>query len=55
MPKGRQVRVGDVARVEIGARGLRHRRPISNGKPTAVIILVLQEPGSNALAAAEAI
>jgi len=51
--EGRQVRVGDVARVEIGAQDygtsayLDHR--------DSVIIPVLQEPGSNALASAEAV
>ncbi|PZU60945.1 MAG: hydrophobe/amphiphile efflux-1 family RND transporter [Sphingobium sp.] len=50
-PDGRQVRVGDVARVELGAQDYGINTYLSN-KPT-VVIAVMQRPGSNALAAAE--
>ena len=50
---GRQVRVGDVARVEIGADSYSTSAYLN--QRDSVIIPVLQEPGSNALAAAEAI
>ncbi|QDZ08637.1 multidrug efflux RND transporter permease subunit [Sphingomonas panacisoli] len=48
---GRQVRVSDVARVELGASDYNSNTYIS-GKPT-VILAVFQRPGSNALAAAK--
>ncbi len=48
---GRQVRVGDVARVELGAQDYGINTYLSN-KPT-VVIAVMQRPGSNALDAAE--
>ena len=48
---GRQVRVGDVARVELGAQDYGTNTYLSN-KPT-VVIAVMQRPGSNALEAAE--
>jgi hydrophobe/amphiphile efflux-1 (HAE1) family protein len=48
---GRQVRVGDVARVELGAQDYGVNTYLS-GKPT-VVIAVMQRPGSNALDAAE--
>ncbi|TIX50741.1 efflux RND transporter permease subunit [Alteraurantiacibacter aquimixticola] len=47
---GRQVRVGDVARVEIGADNYSTSAYLSDQE--SVIIPVLQEPGSNALASA---
>ncbi len=47
---GRQVRVRDVARVELGAADYAINTYLSN-KPT-VVIAVMQRPGSNALAAA---
>jgi hydrophobe/amphiphile efflux-1 (HAE1) family protein len=47
---GRQVRVGDVARVELGAQDYGINTYLS-GKPT-VVIAVMQRPGSNALDAA---
>ena len=50
---GRQVRVSDVARVEIGADSYSTSAYLNDRD--SVIIPVLQEPGSNALAAAEAI
>ncbi|UVO50195.1 multidrug efflux RND transporter permease subunit [Sphingomonas sp. SUN019] len=50
-PDGRQVRVRDVARVELGAADYNSNTYLS-GKPT-VIAAVFQRPGSNALAAAE--
>ncbi|OCC23407.1 RND transporter [Croceicoccus estronivorus] len=50
---GRQVRVRDVARVELGAQDYNINTYLS-GKPT-VVIAVLQRPGSNALNAAEAV
>lgn len=50
---GRQVRVGDVARVELGAQDYSVNTYLSN-KPT-VVIAALQRPGSNALDAAEKI
>ena len=50
---GRQVRVGDVARVEIGADDYSTSAYLNDRD--SVIIPVLQEPGSNALAAADAI
>jgi hydrophobe/amphiphile efflux-1 (HAE1) family protein len=49
--QGRQVRVGDVARVEIGAQDYATSAYLD--EMDSVIIPVLQEPGSNALAAAE--
>ncbi|MBT2134705.1 multidrug efflux RND transporter permease subunit [Croceibacterium sp. LX-88] len=49
--EGRQVRVGDVARVEIGAEDYGTSAYLDDRD--SVIIPVLQEPGSNALAAAE--
>jgi len=52
-PDGRQVRVSDVARVELGAADYGSNTYIS-GKPT-VILAVFQRPGSNALAAAKAV
>ncbi|WP_030539796.1 efflux RND transporter permease subunit [Sphingobium sp. DC-2] len=48
---GRQVRVGDVARVELGAQDYGINTYLS-GTPT-VVIAVMQRPGSNALDAAE--
>ena len=48
---GRQVRVGDVARVEIGAQDYSTSAYLDDRD--SVIIPVLQEAGSNALAAAE--
>ncbi|MBH1992457.1 MAG: efflux RND transporter permease subunit [Sphingomonadaceae bacterium] len=48
---GRQVRVADVARVELGAQDYGANTYLS-GKPT-VVIAVMQRPGSNALDAAE--
>ena len=48
---GHQVRVRDVARVELGAADYGVNTYLSN-KPT-VVIAVMQRPGSNALAAAE--
>jgi len=50
---GRQVRVGDVARVEIGAQDYATSAYLNEME--SVIIPVLQEPGSNALAASEAV
>jgi len=50
---GRQVRVSDVARVELGAQDYGSNTYIS-GKPT-VILAVFQRPGSNAPAAARAV
>ncbi len=50
---GHQVRVGDVARVELGAADYNINTYLS-GKPT-VVIATLQRPGSNALSAAIAI
>ena len=50
---GRQVRVRDVARVELGAQDYTTNTYLS-GKPT-VVIAVLQRPGSNALDAAKAV
>ncbi|MEW9854553.1 efflux RND transporter permease subunit [Novosphingobium sp. M1R2S20] len=50
---GRQVRVRDVARVELGAQDYATNTYLSN-KPT-VVIAVMQRPGSNALDAAEAV
>ena len=49
--EGRQVRVGDVARVEIGAQDYATSAYLN--EMDSVIIPVLQEPGSNALASAE--
>ncbi|MBO9519215.1 MAG: multidrug efflux RND transporter permease subunit [Porphyrobacter sp.] len=49
--QGRQVRVGDVARVEIGAEDYGTSAYLDD--QDSVIIPVLQAPGSNALAAAE--
>lgn len=51
--EGRQVRVGDVARVEIGAQDYSTSAYLDDRD--SVIIPVLQEPGSNALASAEAV
>ncbi|HEU4650824.1 MAG TPA: multidrug efflux RND transporter permease subunit [Croceibacterium sp.] len=51
--EGRQVRVGDVARVEIGAENYSTSAYLND--KDSVIIPVLQEPGSNALASAEAV
>ena len=48
---GRQIRVRDVARVELGAQDYNSNTYLS-GQPT-VIAAVFQRPGSNALAAAE--
>ncbi|MCJ2184818.1 efflux RND transporter permease subunit [Novosphingobium sp. 1949] len=50
---GGQVRVRDVARVELGAQDYTLNTYLSN-KPT-VVLAVLQRPGSNALAAAQAV
>ncbi|MXP42526.1 multidrug efflux RND transporter permease subunit [Altererythrobacter soli] len=50
---GRQVRVGDVARVEIGAADYSTSAYLDDRD--SVIVPVLQEPGSNALASAEAV
>ncbi|MXO66427.1 efflux RND transporter permease subunit [Altericroceibacterium endophyticum] len=50
---GRQVRVRDVARVEIGAQD--YATSAYLGKQGSVIIPVLQQPGSNALASADEI
>ncbi|PZO90624.1 MAG: hydrophobe/amphiphile efflux-1 family RND transporter [Sphingomonas sanxanigenens] len=50
---GRQVRVSDVARVELGAQDYGTNTYLS-GKPT-VIVAVFQRPGSNALAAAQGV
>ncbi|MET0270088.1 MAG: efflux RND transporter permease subunit, partial [Sphingomonas sp.] len=52
-PDGRQVRVSDVGRVELGAQDYGLNTYLS-GTPT-VVIGVFQRPGSNALAAAQAI
>src|SRR3954469_11018262 len=52
-PDGRQVKVSDVARVELGAQDYGTNTYLS-GKPT-VIVAVFQRPGSNALAAAEGV
>jgi len=52
-PDGRQVRVSDVARVELGAADYSTNTYLS-GEPT-VLLGVFQRPGSNALAAAQAI
>jgi hydrophobe/amphiphile efflux-1 (HAE1) family protein len=52
-PNGNQVRVADVARVELGAADYNSNTYLS-GEPT-VIAAVFQRPGSNALAAAEAV
>ncbi len=49
--QGRQVRVGDVARVEIGAQDYATSAYLN--QMDSVIIPVFQAPGSNALAAAE--
>jgi hydrophobe/amphiphile efflux-1 (HAE1) family protein len=51
--EGRQVRVGDVARVEIGADNYSTSAYLNDRD--SVIIPVLQEPGSNALASAGAV
>ena len=50
---GRQVRVSDVARVELGAADYASNTYLS-GQPT-VLLAVFQRPGSNALAAAAAV
>jgi len=52
-PDGRQVKVSDVARVELGASDYAANTYLS-GEPT-VILGVFQRPGSNALAAAAAV
>jgi hydrophobic/amphiphilic exporter-1 (mainly G- bacteria), HAE1 family len=52
-PEGRLIRVGDVARVELGARDYVTNSYL-NGK-TAVALGIFQRPGTNALAASEAI
>ncbi|RYY27411.1 MAG: efflux RND transporter permease subunit [Sphingomonadales bacterium] len=52
-PDGRQVRVSDVARVELGAADYSTNTYLS-GEPT-VLLAAFQRPGSNALAAAQAI
>jgi hydrophobe/amphiphile efflux-1 (HAE1) family protein len=52
-PAGRQVRVRDVARVEIGAQDYGTSAYLDQRE--SVIIPVLQEPGSNALASADAV
>ncbi|GGD44481.1 multidrug efflux RND transporter permease subunit [Erythrobacter arachoides] len=51
--QGRQVRVRDVARVEIGAQD--YATSAYLGQQDSVIVPVFQQPGSNALASAEAI
>ncbi len=51
--EGRQVRVGDVARVEIGAQNYATSAYLSEND--SVIVPVFQQPGSNALASAEAV
>ncbi|MFC4257107.1 multidrug efflux RND transporter permease subunit [Altererythrobacter xixiisoli] len=51
--EGRQVRVGDVARVEIGAQDYGTSAYLD--KQESVIIPVTQKPGSNALAASDAL
>ena len=51
--EGRQVRVGDVARVEIGAQDYGTSAYLDNND--SVIIPVFQVPGSNALAAADTV
>jgi hydrophobe/amphiphile efflux-1 (HAE1) family protein len=50
---GRQVRVGDVARVEIGAQDYATSGYL--GKSDSVVLPVFQKPGSNALSAAEGV
>ncbi|RXZ65723.1 efflux RND transporter permease subunit [Pelagerythrobacter rhizovicinus] len=50
---GRQVRINDVARVEIGAQDYSTSAFLNDSE--SVIIPVLQEPGSNALASAEVV
>ncbi|CAN5280605.1 multidrug efflux RND transporter permease subunit [soil metagenome] len=52
-PSGHQVRVADVARVELGAQDYAINTYLS-GKPT-VVLAVMQRPGSNALASAQAV
>ena len=52
-PDGRQVRISDVANVELGAADYSSNTYLS-GDPT-VIMAVFQRPGSNALAAAQAV
>jgi hydrophobe/amphiphile efflux-1 (HAE1) family protein len=52
-PDGHQVRVSDVARVELGAQDYAINTYLS-GKPT-VVIAVMQRPGSNALDSARAV
>jgi len=52
-PDGRQVRLSDVGRVELGAADYASNTYLSN-QPT-VILGVFQRPGSNALAAADAV
>jgi hydrophobe/amphiphile efflux-1 (HAE1) family protein len=52
-PDGHQVRVRDVARVELGAQDYNTNTYLS-GKPT-VVMAVLQRPGSNALESAQAV
>src|SRR5690606_10634491 len=50
---GAIVRLGDVARVEVGAQGYGFDARF-NGQPTGAVAVMLQ-PGANALAVAEAI
>ncbi|HEX6097396.1 MAG TPA: multidrug efflux RND transporter permease subunit [Thermoanaerobaculia bacterium] len=52
-PDGSAVRVGDVARVELGALSYRQRARF-NGKPSANVA-IFQAPGSNALEVAEGV
>ncbi|AXB79565.1 efflux RND transporter permease subunit [Novosphingobium sp. P6W] len=52
-PGGHQVRVRDVARVELGAQDYNTNTYLS-GKPT-IVMAVLQRPGSNALESAQAV
>jgi HAE1 family hydrophobic/amphiphilic exporter-1 len=52
-PDGSAVRVGDVARVELGARSA-DRYSLFNGRPAAAIG-IYQAPGANAVAVAEAV
>ena len=52
-PDGSAVRVGDVARVELGALSYRQRARF-NGKPSANVA-IYQAPGSNALEVAEGV
>src|SRR5690554_1007140 len=52
-PDGAIVRLGDVARVEVGAQGYGFDAKF-NGQPTGAVAVMLQ-PGANALAVAEAV